>query len=174
QSTLSLHDALPICRAEFFAASAEGMALVFAGDGEAGAVALRRAVALAEGSDELRDDPRLPPWLLMGPLWLREAEAGRALVDRVLETARAHAALGVLPHLLNQLARDQATTEQWPAAHAGYHEAIRLARETGQRTELAAALAGLAWLEARRGREPDCRAHATEARALCSELGIGL
>jgi hypothetical protein len=31
-----------------------------------------------------------------------------------------------------------------PAAQADYHEAIRLSRETGQRTELAAALAGLA------------------------------
>src|SRR5205085_12634144 len=40
--------------------------------------------------------------------------------------------------------------------------------------ELAAALAGLAWLEARQGREAQCRAHADEARKLCAELGIGL
>ena len=79
------------------------------------------------------------------------------------EQARSQAALGVLPSLLHYLARDQATTDQWPAAEASYDEAIRLARETGQRTELAAALAGLAWLEARQGREAACRAHAAEA-----------
>ena len=55
-----------------------------------------------------------------------------------------------------------------------YDEAVRLAQETGQRTELGAALAGWAWLEARQGREADCRAHAAEARTLCAELGTHL
>ena len=31
-----------------------------------------------------------------------------------------------------------------------------------------------AWLEARQGREPECRAHAAEATALCEALGIHL
>jgi DNA-binding CsgD family transcriptional regulator len=35
-------------------------------------------------------------------------------------------------------------------------------------------LAGLAWLEARQGREAACREHAAEASALCDELGVGL
>ena len=52
-----------------------------------------------------------------------------------------------------------------------YDEAARLARETGQQTEVAAALAGMAWLEARQGYEDDCRAHVAEALTLCSELG---
>ena len=39
-------------------------------------------------------------------------------------------------------------------AEADYGEAIALARELGQSTELAASLAGLAWLEARASGSP--------------------
>jgi DNA-binding CsgD family transcriptional regulator len=107
----------------------------------------------------------------MGPLWLREAGTGQTLVDRAVEAARERAALGQLPRLLWHVARARAGGELWPAAEAGYHEAIRLAREAGERTELAAALAGLALLEARQGKEEPCRAHAAEARILCEEIG---
>jgi len=161
-------------QAQFLAATAEGMALVLGGEGERGIEAFRRGVEVAEGSDELRTDPRLLSWLVMGPLWLRESEAGRVLVETAVESARAQAALGVLPRLLDRVARDHAAGDEWATAEAEYDEVIRLARETGQRTELAAALAGLAWLEARQGREAQCRAHADEARKLCAELGIGL
>jgi DNA-binding CsgD family transcriptional regulator len=111
----------------------------------------------------------------MAPLWLRDASSsGRAVIERAFEQARAQVAVGVLPSLLHMLARDQATTDQWPAAEASYDEAIRLAQETGQRVELGAALAGLAWLEARQGRETACRDHSAQAAALCEELGVGL
>ncbi|HEX4717266.1 MAG TPA: LuxR family transcriptional regulator [Thermoleophilaceae bacterium] len=159
-------------RASSFAAMAEGMALIADGQGEAGAAAVRRAVAVLETSDDLRDDPRLLAWASLGPLWLREAEAGRALMERASERARDLAEVGLLPTLLHHLARDQCTTDQWAAAAASYDEGIRLARETGQRTALTAALAGLAWLEARQGREASCRAHAAEAARLCAELGM--
>jgi len=161
-------------RATFFAAMAQGMALVADGQGEAGAASARRAVAILEQSDELHDEPGLLAWAALGPLWLREAKAGRGLIDGALERVRAQAALGALPSLLHLLARDQATTDQWAAAETSYDEAVRLGRETGQRVELAAALAGLAWLEARRGREVTCRKHAAEATMLCDELGVGL
>src|SRR5439155_3706038 len=161
-------------RAEFLAATAGGIALVFGGEGERGIEAFRRAVGLAEDSEELRTDSRLLSFLVMGPLWLRESDSGRAMVETAVETARAQAALGVLPSLLDRVARDHAVGDEWATAEAEYDEAIRLARETGQRTELATALAGLAWLEARQGREARCRAHAEEARDLCASLGIGL
>jgi DNA-binding CsgD family transcriptional regulator len=161
-------------RARFLAATAEGMALVFAGEGQRGIDSIREAVALAEGSDDLRDDAHLLPWLVMGPLWLREAEAGRTLIEAAVESARAQTALGVLPWLLNRVARDHAASESWARAEIEYDEAMRLARETGQQVELAAALAGLAWLEAREGRDAECRTHAAEARELCQELGVGL
>ncbi len=161
-------------RASFFAAMAGCMALVADGRGEEGAAEARRAVSILEREDELRDDPRLLAWAAFGPLWLREKDADRGLIDRALERARATSAVGILPTLLHNVARHQATSDQWPAAEACYDEAVRLARETGQRTEIAASLAGLSWLEARQGRERACREHAEEAAMLCSELGMGL
>jgi DNA-binding CsgD family transcriptional regulator len=161
-------------RARFFAAMAHGMALVADGQGEAGAASARRAVEILEESDELRNDPGLLGWAALGPLWLRETEVGRGLIERAFERANERAALGALPYLLHLLARDQATTDQWAAAETSYDEAVRLGRETGQRVEVAAALAGLAWLEARQGREAGCREHAAEATELCDELGVGL
>jgi DNA-binding CsgD family transcriptional regulator len=161
-------------RAMFFAAMARGMALVADGQGEAGAASARAAVEMLEQADELREDQELLGWAAHGPLWLREADTGRALVDRALDRARAQAALGALPNLLHILARDQATTDQWAAAETSYDESIRLGRETGQRVEVAASLAGLACLQARQGREASCREHAVEAIARCAELGLGL
>jgi DNA-binding CsgD family transcriptional regulator len=161
-------------RARFFAAMAHGMALVADGQGEAGAASAREAVVILEQSDELRGDPGLLAWAALGPLWLREVDTGRGLIDRAFELARANVALGTLPNLLHLLARDQATTDQWAAAETSYDEAIALARETGQRVEVAASLAGLAGLEARRGREAACREQAAEAMRLCDELGVAL
>jgi DNA-binding CsgD family transcriptional regulator len=105
---------------------------------------------------------------------LREADAGRSMLEPVLRTARARAAVGALPFVLNLIARDQATTDRWAIAGATYQEAIGLARESGQQTELAFGLAGLAWLQARRGREQECRRCATEALRLSAELGTRL
>ncbi|MEA2405681.1 MAG: hypothetical protein QOE08_2328, partial [Thermoleophilaceae bacterium] len=160
-------------RASFFAAMARGMALVAAGEGESGASAIRRAVGILEASDELRDDSRLLVLAAFGPMWLREAGAGRGNFDRAVERARREGAAGVLATLLPHLARDQATTDSWSAAEASFDEAIRLARETGQRAELAASTAGLAVLEARLGREAACRKRAAEAAGLCATVGMG-
>jgi len=159
-------------RTRFLAGMANGMALVFGGDPRGGIDSIRSAVGLAEQDKALREETRLLSWLVMGPLWLREAGGGRALVEEAIETARAQAALGILPWLLSRVARDHAAGDDWASAAVEYDEAIRLARETEQRTELAGALAGLAWLEARQGRESECRAHAGEASALCEALGI--
>ena len=158
-------------RTRFLAATALGMALVADGQGEAGATSVRRALEIA---DAVGDEPELLPWRVVAAMWLREADAGREPIARAFDQARAQAAVGVLPSLLHLLARDQATTDRWPAAETSYDESIRLARETGQRVELGAALAGLAWLEARQGRAADCRAHAAAALELCDELGVGL
>ena len=107
---------------------------------------LRRGVALLETRRELRRRSRACwPWVGSGPVCLREATGGaRAGRPRPGARARARRPLGVLPFLLMPVARDHATGDRWPAAEAEYHEAIRLARETGQRTDLAILLAGLA------------------------------
>jgi DNA-binding CsgD family transcriptional regulator len=110
----------------------------------------------------------------VAPLFLRHSSAGRSLLDYALQTARSRAAVGVLPFALNLIARDQATTDRWAVAESTYHEAIDLARESGQHTELAFGLAGLAWLDARRGREEEGRAAAAEALELCQGTGMRL
>jgi DNA-binding CsgD family transcriptional regulator len=76
-----------------------------------------------------------------------------------------------MPELLVHVARDWATTNDWPSAETAYVEAIALARETGQGVALAFGLGGLAWLEARQGREAECRAHAAEGREACLRVG---
>lgn len=155
--------------APFYAAVIRGAGLVLTG--RDGAADLRRAIELFEQA--AADDPRTLAWAAFGPLFLREAEAGRELIERAIATAREHAAIGVLPRLLNRLARDAAATDRWQDAAADFGETIRLAQETGQRSELVAALAGLAWLEARQGREQACREHVAVARPLARELGVG-
>ncbi|HEY3759246.1 MAG TPA: AAA family ATPase [Solirubrobacteraceae bacterium] len=171
---LALASSLGSRRATFFATMARGMALMVDGQGEHGAASARQAVTILEASEELREDSGTLGWAAFGPLLLRETQAGRGLLERAFERVRAQAALGALPNLLQLLARDQATTDQWRAAQTSYEEAIGLARETGQRVELAASLAGLAWLQARQGREVACREHAEESIELCEELGVGM
>lgn len=159
-------------RARFYASMARGMALILGGRGKQGAREIRQAMSLVD-THELSDDPRLTTWLVMGPMWLRESTAGRAVVDRALETARSRSAVGALPYLLNHLARDQAGGGEWTSANACFEESIRLSREAGQRADLAMALAGLAVLEAHQGREDGCRSHAGDAIQYCRELGLG-
>ena len=161
-------------RIAFFTLIARGMALIFSGEDEPGAPEVRAAVDVLERSDELRDDPRLLAWAAMGSIWLREADTGRALAYRALDAARRKSAVGVLPFVLGHVAIDQAATDRWAEAQASFHEAIGLAREAGQHTDLAANLAFLARLEARQGREQQCRAHATEALTLSGELSLGV
>jgi DNA-binding CsgD family transcriptional regulator len=163
----------PSPRARFLAAITAGMARILGGDAAAGTEAVRGAVALAESSPDLRDDLLLIPWLALGPMFLRQTGAGRPLLEHALRTARARAAVGALPFVLNLIARDLAGSDRWAAAAAVYQEAIELARESGQQAELTFGLAGLAWLQARRGREEECRASATEALSLSRELGMG-
>jgi DNA-binding CsgD family transcriptional regulator len=160
-------------RTAFFALIARGMALIFSGEDEPGAPAVRSAVEVLERSDELRDDPRLLAWAAMGSIWLREADVGRVLAYRALEAARRKAAVGTLPFTLGHVAIDQASTDRWAEAQASFHEAISLARETGQRTDLACGLAFLARLEARQGSAAQSREHAAEALGLARELGLG-
>ena len=161
-------------RTRFLASIAIGVARVAGGDAAAGSEAIQEAVALAGASRELRDDLQLVPWLAIAPIFLREASTGRVLLDRALEVARERSAIGALPLVLDLVALDHATTDRWAVAEATYLEAIGLARETGQQTDLVFGLSGLARLQARRGRERECQANVAEALQLCDRLGTRL
>lgn len=123
--------------------------------------------------DTFLDDPQLAPWLVVAPLYLRESAVGRDNIPTVVAHSRRRSDIGGLPILLFYVARDQATTDRWDDAVAGYTEAIQLAREAGQATDVTACLAGLSWLEARRGDVDECRSHAEEALALAGEHHLG-
>ena len=157
-------------RARALGLMASGMAKTLAGRG--GADEIRAAVPLLESDPELSRDPRRLSWLMLAPLYLRDATSGmrlRELVDEV----RGATGIGALPALLFHVAVDQATTAaSWVRAEANFTEAIRLAIDTGQTTERAMSLAGLARLDSRAGKADACRAHAEEARAQCAARDI--
>ncbi|TDO68688.1 regulatory LuxR family protein [Kribbella sp. VKM Ac-2571] len=149
---------------------ASGVAKVLAGNG--GTDQIRAAIALAP-SDELDRDRRRQVWMVLAALFLRETGTGRALLQQAMLERREQVALGTLPGLLFVLARDDATTDRWPDAETSYDEGIRLSRETGQTTELAMNLAGLAWLMSHQGR-PECQELAVESLRICAEHEIRL
>ncbi|MFZ0831806.1 MAG: LuxR C-terminal-related transcriptional regulator [Mycobacterium sp.] len=135
---------------------------------------LRTAVAALSEQPSILDDPRRPDWTVIGTLFLRESRVGRDLIGHVVRERRARAAFATLPCLLFYTARDDATTDRWGSALADYDESIALARETGQCTDLAVSLAGLAWLQARMGRPDECRANAAEAIELAQRHHVML
>ncbi len=155
-----------------FAGLALGTALIYNGQGVAGARLLRDTIALIDSSDVLGDDPRLLSCAALAPLWLREAHIGQPLVNRAIEATRARGAVGVLPFAVQIAALDAAADDRWALSVALHDEAIRLARDTGQTVRLCGALAGLSRIDARQGREADCREHATAALALSEQAGL--
>jgi DNA-binding CsgD family transcriptional regulator len=151
---------------------ASGMALVLGGSGEEGIERVRGAaypLVDVAATDTLR-----LPLRLQGALWLRDSGPHRAPVRDAIDRLREQAALGSLPYLLMHIARDAATTDRWDDAEAAYAESIRLAGETGQSTDLAVSLAGLACLNARRGRAEECRENVAAAEDLCRRNHIRL
>lgn len=135
---------------------------------------LREAVSAMKNDPDVLDDPRRPDWSIIGTLFLRESASGRDAVGRVVHKRRTQTAIGALPNLLFHIARDEATTDRWQAALADYGESVSLARETGQSTDLATSLSGLAWLQARMGRNEECRTNAAEALDLAAHHQITL
>jgi DNA-binding CsgD family transcriptional regulator len=139
--------------------------------GHGGPDLLRAAMADA---DAFLTDPQLAPWLVIGPLYLRESAAGREVIPSVIAATRSRTDIGALPELLCYISRDQATTDdRWEDAVAGYTEGAALAREAGQSTDVAACLGGLAWLEARQGAADACRAHAAECLEITRAHHLG-
>ena len=130
-----------------------GMAQVLGGDAAAGRGRDPRGDRARRGVGRAARRPRARcrGWR-SGPLFLREAGAGRlAARPRAGDARAARAAVGALPFAAQPDRPRPGDDRPLGARRATYREAIELARESGQQTELAFGLAGLAWLEARRG-----------------------
>jgi DNA-binding CsgD family transcriptional regulator len=167
----SLEGAVTTARARAVGATAAGVGRILANEG--GPDQLRGAVEMLVSTSDPHEDERRVPWLMIGPLFLRDAESGDETRRRI-DGLRQEAAVGVLPFMLFNVARDEAATDRWPRAEATYAEGIRLARETGQTTDLAMSQAGLAWLLARQGRQDECRALIAEAMELSMARDVRL
>jgi DNA-binding CsgD family transcriptional regulator len=147
-------------RATGIASIAVGMARALAGEPDS--EALRTGVDMLAALDE--PSAQEADWAVTGLLYLRESGAARELLRDTIETRRRNSELGQLPHLLFHLARNDATTNRWSRAEALYAEAVGLAREFGQLTELGASLTGLVVLHSRQGRVDECHREAAEAK----------
>ncbi len=147
---------------------AAGVALILGDRGDRGAELIRTAMAQPLDPAQETDQWRFR-WSLVGPLFLREAGSTRAAMASAVHLVRTRAAVGMLPFLLTLVARDDAGASNWADAEAGYTEAIRIARETGHVNDLALALAGLSWLEARRGQAEASGLHGQEAGRLAEQ-----
>ena len=160
--------------AGIFARVAYGVLAILAGRGDDGPRHLHESVPLFSRLPDDSTDPLLVMCAGLTGLFLREAEAGRDLLDRALVQARDRAPTAALPVVLFMLARDAFATNRWPFARAMYEDAMRVARETTQLTWLAGPVSGLAWLDALEGRADVCRANAAEGLQLSETLGLGL
>ena len=161
-------------RTRFLASIAIGIARVVGGNAAAGSEAIQVAVALADASPAAARRPAAGAMARdRADLPARGGDRARA-ARAALEVARERSAVGALPLVLDLIALDHATTDRWALAEATYLEAIGLARETGQQTDLVFGLSGLARLQARRGRAAECRTSVAEALALCHGLGTRL
>ncbi|KQX07639.1 MULTISPECIES: helix-turn-helix transcriptional regulator [unclassified Leifsonia] len=145
---------------------AAGVAQIIGGRADRGADLIR--TGLAQPSRPGADDQWRLGWSLTAPMFLRESGPGREAITAAARVARSRAAVGMLPFLLTLLAKDDAASTSWRRADEGYAEAVRLARESGHKTDLALALGGWAWLDARRGDADSAREHAGEAAELAS------
>jgi DNA-binding CsgD family transcriptional regulator len=170
----SMLDSCAHAGARFLGSMASGMALVLNGAGATGIERIREATYALVVLEAVADDRFRLPLRVQGALWLRDAGPHRQIVSEAIDRLRKKAALGSLPYLLMHIARDAATTDAWDDAEAAYDEAITLARETGQSTDLAMSLAGLACLHARRGRGHECVEAVAAAEELCRSNDIRL
>ncbi|WP_068110864.1 helix-turn-helix transcriptional regulator [Nocardioides dokdonensis] len=154
--------------------SASGMAMVLAGAGAAGVDRLREAAYRLVVPDPPAAERFRLPLRLQGALWLRGTGPEREVVADTLESMREDAAVALLPYLLMQVARDAATSDRWDVAESSYHEAARLAQEIGLTTDFAVSVAGLAIVEARRGRAGAVAEHVEAAGELAARNGVRL
>lgn len=103
--------------------------------------------------------------------WTERPDQARALLDRIVRTARAEAVPSLLPFPLAILAEVELGRGRLAAAYAAGSESVQLAVETGQAVESSYSLVVLARVEAILGHERACRAHVSTALDFARRLG---
>ena len=121
----------------------------------------RLLVQSLEGIDE-RESLQLAVQLINSAaafLYYEEFDRMRVPLNRLIDAARAASAPGALPYALGHRSELDFRTGRWSQAYADASEAVSLAAELDHRFSLVYALGCLAWIEAARGLEADCREH---------------
>ncbi|MEA2450037.1 MAG: hypothetical protein QOG63_1969 [Thermoleophilaceae bacterium] len=103
--------------------------------------------------------------------WIEAYDDTRAMLDGLIGVGRDLSSPSILVPALWNLAELDLRMGRWNEAYANCTESVSLAETTGQGPHLS--LAFMARVEAGRGLEDECRAHAGQAVALGRDLGSG-
>jgi DNA-binding CsgD family transcriptional regulator len=156
-----------------YASMSLGVALVLCGKADKG-----YPLILETRNDLQHEDPSLLRSALaefggQASLWVEDWERARSTLDEAISSARAQGAPGMfLPYNLGALSDLDYRAGRWTEAAAEATEAVRLARETGQRSVLSFDLVCLARVNAARGDEQACEANVAEALELADRYEI--
>jgi DNA-binding CsgD family transcriptional regulator len=104
-------------------------------------------------------------------IWLEEYESAAHLLERMREAGWSASSPSLLAPVTLTRAELEFRTGNWPLAYASAWESLRLARDTGGLLHYS--LPVLARIEAARGLEDDCRAHAAEALEIAERHKLG-
>jgi DNA-binding CsgD family transcriptional regulator len=149
-----------------------GTILIMCGEAAEGMPLLLEAEPLALTAD-LSPALQLAVGFAQACMYAEDYDRAEAVVARLVSLGRTQSAPGALPYPLATSAEIAFRRGDWLAARAHATESVELARETGQRVELAYSLTCLAHVEAGETREDDCRRHLDEASELSRSLAIG-
>lgn len=137
-----------------------------------------RLLSTVEELTRARDMPLsafpLVVWMVRGLAWAERYDEARSLYERLIGEARETSRLGALSLLLLGLAGLEFRTGAWREATARCTEAGRLGAESSNAAVVPAGSALLAYIEAARGHEADCRRHMARTDELASEIDEGL
>ena len=103
--------------------------------------------------------------------WYERYDLAEQVFNRQIAAARQASAIGVLSYPLAARAHLRWRQGKWTSALADAAEAERLARDTGQISQLSNALCALALIEAGRGDGEQAEAHGQEALGLVEGIG---
>ncbi len=147
-----------------------GGALLLRGETVPAAKLLNKVAAALGLSDALGAAPMLSQ-LAACLVWMEEYDRARQILITVIDAARSHSAVVMLPFALATSADHSFRTGRLAAAYADASESVTLAIATGQDAEAPFSFVMLARTEAVLGREDDCRAHASQALELARRIG---
>lgn len=142
-----------------------GETLVMDGRDAEGDAALE-AVARRLPEIDLLDHGEIVGMAAQTSIWVGSFDRGEAIIAAVLEACRDVRALGRLPYPLSVRAQLGFRRGDWADAARDVEEAVSLARDSGQETMLAFALANQARLDAAQGRTTLARERVEEARQI--------